>query len=273
MKKLAVCGDSWFSADVRYPGSSFGEIISNKLAFEHISLGRGGCSNFAIRLQIDRAIESGADLVIVGCTTSDRLEVPIIDKKTQGMLDEFEKSFTWNDWFRLQPEVYDKSKGIGNIYPDKHSVSSSLPIFGSPTMISESINNMMFFEDSSPLAKDQRLALKYYMLNLFDSNIKKQIDCWIISDGCRKLIEYGIPFVIFIEALYHHEFVNDIKWIPNDSIVWPDLWSMWDVQCDHQAVFHYNVAHGGHLISEFLLPRIKTLLEGKVQCTQIVSDT
>jgi hypothetical protein len=260
--KLAVCGDSWFSADNRYPGSSFGEIIANALGFEHISLGRGGCSNFSVRLQIDKSIELGAEFVIVGCTTSDRLEVPIINEKTEGILKKLEKTFTWNDWFKLQPEVYDKRKGLANIYPDKHSVSSSLPIFDSPTMISESINNMMFFEDSGPLGDEQRKALKYYMLNLFDSNIKKQIDCWVISDGCRKLIEHNIPFVIFIEPLYHNEFVNDIKWIPDECIIWPDDWSMWNVQRDHQAVFHYTVADGGRLISDFLLPRIKKLLGG-----------
>jgi hypothetical protein len=65
------------------------------------------------------------------------------------------------------------------------------------------------------------------MLNLYDSGIKKQIDCWIISDACRKLEHAKIPYLIFIESLYQWDFSNDISWVPEKNVVRPADFSVW----------------------------------------------
>ena len=78
---VAVCGDSWFAADVDEPGNSFGEVMCSRNNWSLRSLARGGCSNFAIALQVDKAIELDCDFVVLGTTTPDRSEFPIINEK------------------------------------------------------------------------------------------------------------------------------------------------------------------------------------------------
>ena len=78
MKKLVTCGDSYMSIDSP-PGevTSFLQLYAERKNFLHISLARAAATCFAIRLQIDDAIERGADFVIVGCTSSDRMDVAV----------------------------------------------------------------------------------------------------------------------------------------------------------------------------------------------------
>jgi hypothetical protein len=68
MKKLVTCGDSYLSLDSP-PGEikSFLQLYAEHKNFQHISLARAAATCFAIRLQIDNAIDRGADFVIVGC--------------------------------------------------------------------------------------------------------------------------------------------------------------------------------------------------------------
>ena len=77
-KTVAVCGDSWWSADPNYPGRSFGEILCEQNDWNLITMARQGSTNFAICLQIDKAIELGVDFVVIGAGTPDRADFPII---------------------------------------------------------------------------------------------------------------------------------------------------------------------------------------------------
>ena len=117
---MAVCGDSWFSSDPNFTSASMGEIVARQNQWELTSLARNGCSNFAIALQIDKAIELAVDIVVIGTTTPDRMELPIIQKSNAIIWRRLKKLFTWEGWKYAQPMVYDRSRGLSNIQYHPH---------------------------------------------------------------------------------------------------------------------------------------------------------
>ena len=252
---VAVCGDSWFAADVDEPGNSFGEVMCSRNNWSLRSLARGGCSNFAIALQVDKAIELDCDFVVLGTTTPDRSEFPIINDKNISIWEKLKKSFNWSDWFDSQPEMYVKSRGISNVL-HTNSVSSTYPWISEPTIISESLNDL-FFSKHEKLTQDQLDALRSYMLNLYDSGVKRQIDSWIISDACRRLEKSGIPYLIFIESLYQWDFSNDIEWVPEKNVVRPRDFSVWTDLPRGDTLFHYDSGQGSKLFADYVEHRIK----------------
>lgn len=258
MKTIAVCGDSWFSADPNLPGKSFSEILCAENNWNLLSLARGGCSNFAIALQVDKAIELDADMVVLGTTTPDRSEFPIINDQNISIWQKLKSCFNWNDWFNNQPEVYNKSRGISNVL-HTNSLSATHGWISDPTIVSESLNNLMFYKNNK-LTQEQVDALRDYMLNLYDCGIKRQIDCWIISDACRRLQTAGIPYLIFIESLYQWDFSKDIAWVPEQNVVRPRDFSTWNELPRAETLFHYDTVQGNKLFSNYVQQRIKDLI-------------
>jgi hypothetical protein len=254
-KTLAVCGDSWFSSDLNFPGKSFGEILSANLDWDFVSLARGGCSNFAICLQVDKAIELNVDFVIVGTTTPDRAEFPIINDQNVSVWQKLKQSFDWQNWFSTQPGVYAKSRGISNVL-HRNSLSMTNAWISNPTIISESLNNLAFWEDTK-LNAEQVESLKYYMLNLYDSEIKRQYDSWIISDACRRLEENGIPYLIFTHSLYTDNFVSDIKWVNQSKLITQSVQSIEDLRISDTTMFHYDCDQGGKIFADYVEEKIK----------------
>jgi hypothetical protein len=260
--QIAICGDSWFSADLDYPEKSFGEVMCANNNWQLWSLAREGCSNFAISLQVDKAIELRVDAVIIGATTPDRCEFPMINDQNISIWDRLKSSFNWLDWFGLQPATYVKKRGISNVLHN-NSLSKTYPWISNPTIISESLNNLMFNRfnsGSTKLTAEQHDALRSYMLNLYDHGIKRQTDCWIISDACRRLESAGIPYLIFIEILYLGNFKNDINWIPAKNIVKPKDFSVWKGLPKGPAQFHYDIKEGSIMFADYVETRIKDLL-------------
>ena len=259
MNSITICGDSWFSLDAKNPEKSFGEIIANNNHWNLTNLARGGNSNFAIALQIDKAIESNADFVIVGTTTPDRIEIPIINDNNKSIWENLKKFFNWKDWAYYQPEVYKKIHGIDNIWNREQKSSSHIP-----TVISESLNNLIF---SNPYRLDQPQmdALKSYATTLYDSGIKRQIDCWTISDACRRLVASKIPFLLYIEPLFdpgdHWQsgFKNDIAWLDKKNVIEPWQFSYYQFPLDTTTAFHYGIDQS-NVFATYIESRIKELL-------------
>jgi hypothetical protein len=266
MKTLSVCGDSWFTSDMCHPGKSLGEIVSERLGWKFVSLARCGSSNFAISLQVDKAIEIESDFIIIGATTPDRIEIPIINKNNQEIWDRLKNFFNWNDWSYNQPETYRKKHGISNVqHSNRNDLSSHNPWIGEATMISNSLANLVFTPPDS-VNTEQVSALKSYMLTLYDSGIKRQIDCWIMSDACRRLIASGIPFLFFIEPLYdpgdHYQegFRSDIGWVDNKNLINPGEFSYYLLPKDEPGSFHYDVNRGGIIFADFVQKKMENLL-------------
>jgi len=263
MIKLAVCGDSWFSSDLEWPGRSFGEILANQLNYELISLARGGCSNVAIALQIDQAIAMKADVVVIGTTTPDRIEIPILTKN-QSMWNALKSAFNWLGFSDRQLSIYKKSRGLANIKYHPHpDLSSKHEFLVDPCIISESMNNLAFHGPNSDkykddLTSDQYQALQAYMLYLYDSNLKRQIDVWVISAACHRLFNAKIPFLLFVESLFTNDLRQDIAWIPYENIVESQEFNYGMAQ-QGTPRFHYCPEVGGNIFADFIQSRLLEL--------------
>jgi len=253
--KLAICGDSWFTSDLNYPNQSFGEILSQRNQWELISLARGGCSNFAIALQINKAIELNADAVVIGATTADRIEIPIRSKNI-GIWNKLKDLFSWQYWFDNPPSVYVRERGLSNIHYYYSDLSSKHPFMVDPTVVSESMNNLAFGYNRGRLDQEQLDTLKLYMLNLYDNGIKKQVDSWIISDACRRLISAGIPFLIFLEGFEND--TTDFDWIPRENIVLVEQFQF-GVLPRSDAQFHYCPDLGAPVFANYIESRLTNL--------------
>lgn len=220
MKKiLGVCGDSFMAAinDVGENsgyGLHFTEILGKKLDWDVVTFARGGCSNNAIRLQIDEIIKYNPSHVIIGLTSPDRMEIPIEDLK----IEEFKNK---NYYKKIQQINFIPSNGIFNIeyssYPDQssnHEGFKKTP----PTLRSETLYNVFNYENSV-LSKEQLKAVEYYYNYLYDFEWKRKLDAWVISDGLHKLKNNNIDFTVIIshfELDDFHFFKNDIANISSD---------------------------------------------------------
>ena len=143
-----------------------------------------------------------------------------------------------------------------------NSLSGTHDWISNPTIVSESFNNLVF-HDHEKLTPEQVDSLRSYMLNLYDSGIKRQTDSWIISDACRRLEQANIPYLLFIESLYQWDFSKDIEWISQNKVVRPGQFSVWsDIpHNDSRALFHYCPDNGGTMFANYVETRIKENLK------------
>jgi len=269
-KKIAICGASWFTSDLNYPGLSFGEKLANKVDFDLVSLARGGCSNFTIALQIDKAIELGVDYVVVGTDTCDRIEIPIFDSKFENIRAYIKRVFSWKIWHSRQFRRYKPDRGLSNIQYSPHpDLSSRHEFLTDPTTVSESLNNLAFPEakinDFYKLDDEQLTTLKLYILNLYDSNLKQQQDCWIISDACRRLHQSQIPFIVFVDPLFVHAYEKNISWLPAANIVDVKEFNYRALAVsDSTARFHYELSNSD-IFADFVIKKLNLLKESDPQ--------
>ena len=207
--KLGVCGDS-FMAAIKYDENDldngynkhFTEILARKLGWEIVTFARGACSNQAIRLQIDEIIKESPDLVIIGTTSPDRMELPIKNFKKTNYLSIFSND---NDDIK-----YNYINGLYNInhtnWIDKSSEHVNFQKIR-PTLISETLNNI-FNKVQYPentFNENEILILMEWFDRFYDHKWKTQQDSWIISNGLRKLQDNNIPFYCINNSLLAEE--------------------------------------------------------------------
>lgn len=193
MKKLVTCGDSYMSLDTP-PGeiTSFLQLYAEHKNFYHVSLARAGATCLAIRLQIDNAIEHGADFVIVGCTSSDRMDIMVPGEKPS--------------FYKIQ---------LANIlYKGYKSISEYNVRSKHVLVVSDVIDNFLNKKHENLLSDHQRLAIKNYVADLHSDALKRQENYFVISDGLRKLQYRQIPFLYIPHGLG----TMDWTWVEK---IWP----------------------------------------------------
>lgn len=197
MKKIGICGDS-FMASISYDknnldngyGEHFTEILGEKMGCEIVTFARGACSNQAIRLQIDEIIKESPDCVIIGLTSSDRIEIPIKNIKSNNYSEKVSNKFI--------EESFNSVDGLYNVdyrnYPDNSSRHEKFYTL-EPKLISETINNFFHEEYKHKDVSQEDISLiEKWFYRFYDFKWKQQQDIWIISDGLRKLKEMNINF-------------------------------------------------------------------------------
>ena len=156
--KIICCGDSFFSMDKQWPNTHLSELLATKLGASLENYAKLGASNFTIALQLEYAIKQNPDLIIMGFTSVDRIEIP--------------------------QKPYEFPSGIHNIIYENTNV---LPSFYNPrrtTTISHSIPNLEMTD-----------TLKQYLANQYDPELKRQHDFFIVSGVLRKLDKLNINYV------------------------------------------------------------------------------
>ena len=183
MKKIVICGDSFFSADLKFPGTHFSELLDCE---EYINLARTGCSNTCIRLQVSRAIELMPDLIIVGATDHSRLEIPLEKYISENGLDnvEYAISFLGNNF----------SSTVVNQNPQR-------PV----TMHSEHISAL---SRTGYLPKNKEQAFKYFITELWDEDWEQERNKFIIESSLYTLQFSGIRFVYMPNTNYVPDYLD-----------------------------------------------------------------
>jgi hypothetical protein len=178
---------------------SFLDLYAEEKGFRHVSLARSGATNFLIRLQIEEAIKQNADYIVIGTTTSDRMEIPIPGKTITYPV-------TLKD---VEYRGY-RSQSVNNVDT------------GNPKIISDSINNWTtdnytwVFHDNfrrkeiTPQVID---AMKHYVAHLHDFQLDQMRDYFVIADGLRKLIALDKKFVFLRGPMFcDWSFVGNRLW-------------------------------------------------------------
>lgn len=202
MKRLYTLGDSFMSVDSPDDGiTSFLELYAQRRGFAHVSLARPGATNFAIRLQIDRAIEEHADYVIVGVTSPDRFDIVVGNTHSNFKLTDIDYTK-----YRVQSKTDDAAD-----------------------VVSDTFNNI---KDNAYLtvSTNQIQALKGYFTYLHDNFLQSQKDYYMISDGLQRLERAGIDYLLIPTWLKQHNW----SWVkrtwptgvpsPYDLPYGPDNW-------------------------------------------------
>lgn len=200
MKKLIVCGDSYMSPVVDYPGTHFSEIIADKLGYELTAYSRAGMSNGGIAIQIDTAIQQKPDLILIGTTYSDRIEFPINDPKPT-------KKLTVHD-ISYHHSIYSLSNKYEWLSKDPQLISTNLV---------EIITDQFYSTFDKSIEPEQKIkAIKDWFNYLYHPDWKNQTDKWMMYAVLHQLHESNIPYVICNDVL---NVAKICSWIDSHSAI------------------------------------------------------
>lgn len=194
---------------------SFLDMYAIEKKCNYINIAQGAASNFMIRLQIEQAIKLKPDYVIVGATSSDRIDIPIKNFKHDLLIRNFDT--------RTEEEL-----GITN-----DIISKLDPNFFSTTSNSGAVFNT--------LSDNIKTAMKYYATYLFNNNLNLTKDFYLIQSGLSKLKENNISYVFIPGPL------RDKDW-SDQHIVWPsDTCQPWDMHLGTDDKTHNHNPYIAHL--------------------------
>jgi len=220
-KHLMIAGCSYSAPSRTLPGTSWSEILADRLGWKLTNLARQGCSNGGIRIQIDEIRKQRPDFAIVTPTFWDRMEIPAAGA-----------TYNWNQPTtkenHLQDHLqdrelrngYDRNAGIQNV---NYGLTPS-------NMICETIFTLAQ-NDSHPyrmglIPKETQHAMKHYIDQIYDSNWKKQIDEWIIVEGILQMYFDGMAFFVQPSLLWPWDPTNANLWRQAFPHILPDHYIM-----------------------------------------------
>jgi len=219
-----IAGCSFSAPSSTMPGTSWGEQLAQKLGWEVINLARQGCSNGGIRIQIDEIRRQRPDFAIVTPTFWDRMEIPAQAAE-----------YSWEDnqvngWNPpLQQHLqntsikngYDRRDGINNVNYG-HNRSNMI----CETIFSLAQNQTHSQYRPTKINKVTQNAVKHYIDGIYDSNWKKQMDEWIITEGIMQMFFDGLNFLVQPVLLWPFDPNNQQQWREAFPSIIPDHYIM-----------------------------------------------
>lgn len=170
---------------------SFTELYCRHKGFEHVSLARPSATNFAIRLQMEKAIEERADFLVIGITCSDRFDVAI---DTDDATPVYQLDNIHYSGYRARSEKHVNQRNV--------------------KLVSDTFVDLQNNTYRSNLTDQKLQALKSYIAYLHTPTLAVQKEYFMLSDGLRKLQQLGIEFVLIPGWMGH----RDWSWVDR---VWP----------------------------------------------------
>jgi len=192
MKKIVVCGDSFYCPDPDYPGH-WTEHVKD---CDVVSLAHPGASNLLIRIQVEKAIKMKPDLIVVGFTSCYRLTVKFKDGQGGELLDRFFKTVDPKEDADLV-SLPSGSLWIGNVLNDR-----------------------------------QQQLLKEYTIEFMDLDLDLEHNYYLIQGTLDRLINTGIKFAYSQGGFDHPSYGQDRTYdfgdykkyeVPNN------LWDHYDI--------------------------------------------
>jgi hypothetical protein len=174
MKKIVVCGDSFMAADPTAPGKHFSEQLD---PYEVINLAYPGVSNIDICCQIEHALSLRPDLIVIGTTSPDRIELPVC-----------------NDTADLEMQLDYKHLRSG---PDQHFVSWPLGSLIEGDDISKWHSKLPHPETP--------IILKNYFNHCYSTVVKQTIDRWCLEYWYQQIHNNNIKYQILPKTFCVYE--------------------------------------------------------------------
>lgn len=212
MVKVFGLGCSFMSDDVGTLRSrSFVDLFCERYGYEYTCLARPGATNWIIRLQIDEAIRRRPDLVVIGATSSDRMNIV------------------------MNPEGWRSPVKLKHIeYRGYHCSSEQNIDQREVFIVGDTLANLV----EGPyidIPEDKKRAVQTYIADLHDMGLQYNIDACVIRDGLQALQNSGIPF-LFIPGP-----TNYFGWNYLGNNLWPkDEVQPWDMPCGTHGNNNHN---------------------------------
>jgi len=230
MKKLMVAGCSFSAVSKTLPGTSWSEILAEKLGWELVNIARLGCSNGGIRIQIEEIRRQQPDFAIITPTFWDRMEIPA----RAAPYDWSNPDLSWFDNL-LQKHLldgritngYNRDDGINNINYGNNNYN----------MICETIFSLAENFDnhcrSGKIDEQTQASVRNYVDRIYDQSWKRQMDQWIITEGVLQMFHDGLDFLVMPGILWLHasEEWREVfpKAIPDKFIVLDHMQSQYEI--------------------------------------------
>jgi hypothetical protein len=213
------------STDTQYPDQpTFLDQLAQQRGWQHVNLARAGATNFNIRLQIQHAIERRADYVIVGATSSDRVDLVDLEPDYRSPI-KLEHIRNRGYHCAVENHVNDRNAFI----------------------TSDTLNNLL--ESRHAVLSQSRIdSLKLYTAFIHEPGLQAYKDYFIIRDGLRDLAQANIPFV-FIPGPLHY-----FDWNQFHNNLWTGT-QPWDMPC---GIYNQVVNHNPQPAHEIFLENILT---------------
>ena len=202
---LMVAGCSFSAPSKTLPGTSWSEVLADKLGWKLTNLARQGCSNGGVRIQIDEILRQRPTFAVITPTFWDRMEIP-----ANAAPFDWEKSMTQDNnmpqgWApKIQDHLQDRT--IKNGYRREHGINNVNYGNNNYNMICETIFTLAEnFDHPYRMARITRQAqngIRHWIDSIYDTEWKKQCDEWIIRDGVMQMYYAGIKFLFLPNLLW-----------------------------------------------------------------------
>lgn len=239
-KKLMVAGCSFSAVSQTQPGTSWSEVLAEKLDWDLVNLARQGCSNGGIRIQIEEIRRQRPDFAIVSPTFWDRMEIPAKAAPYDWTIPPggWDPPLQQHLQDRTRKNGYDRADGINNVNYGNNNYN----------MICETIfslaENYPHPYRSGKISKDAQTAVRHYIDSIYDNAWKKQQDEWIIVEGVLQMYLDGIKFLVLPNLLWPFDPDNQTQWREAFPNTIPDYYIQLDCMQSPQAICGNNPFKG-----------------------------